>query len=74
MNNIVYRAWACGIHLWHAPKSVVIANNLVFQNGEAGILIGAGGAPGSVSASGMVVVNNIILNNPASSWAKARPL
>jgi len=74
MNNIVYRAWAYGIHLWHAPKSVVIANNLVFQNGEAGILIGAGDAPGGVSASGMVVVNNIILNNPASSWGKGQAI
>ncbi|HKD80951.1 MAG TPA: right-handed parallel beta-helix repeat-containing protein [Candidatus Angelobacter sp.] len=68
MNNIVYRAWAYGIHLWHAPKNVVVANNLVFQNGEAGILVGAGDAPGGVVASGIVVVNNMILNNPASTW------
>lgn len=68
MNNIVYRAWTCGIQLWHAPKNVVIANNLVFQNGEAGILIGAGDAPGGVVASGMVVVNNMILNNPVTTW------
>ena len=67
MNNIVYRAWAYGIHLWHAPKNVVIANNLVYQNGEAGILIGAGDAPGGVVASGMVVVNNMILSNPATT-------
>jgi hypothetical protein len=68
MNNIVYRAWGYGICLWHAPKNVVIANNLVYQNGEAGILIGAGDAPGGVVASGMVVVNNMVLNNPGSTW------
>jgi hypothetical protein len=67
MNNIVYRAWAYGIHLWHAPKNVAIANNLVFQNGEAGILIGAPSG-GTDVASGMVVVNNIIMDNPASTW------
>ncbi|HET9183953.1 MAG TPA: DUF1565 domain-containing protein [Candidatus Angelobacter sp.] len=74
VNNIVYRAWAYGIHLWHAPKNVVIANNLVFQNGEGGILIGAGSAPGGVVASGMVVVNNMILNNPASTWGRGQAI
>ncbi|MCU1332660.1 MAG: hypothetical protein JWM08_1652 [Candidatus Angelobacter sp.] len=68
MNNIVYRAWAYGICLWHAPKDVVIANNLVYQNGEAGILIGAGDAPGGVVASGMIVANNTITDNPATTW------
>jgi hypothetical protein len=74
MNNIVYRAWSCGIQLWHAPKDVVIANNLVFQNGGAGILIGAGDAPGGAVASGMVVVNNMILNNPASTWGSGHAI
>jgi parallel beta-helix repeat protein len=74
MNNIVYRAWAYGIHLWHAPKNVVIANNLVFQNGEAGVLIGAGDAPGDAVASGMVVANNMILDNPASTWGKGHAI
>ena len=67
MNNIVYRAWAYGIHVWHFPKDVVVSNNLVFQNGESGILIGAP-AGGTAVASGMVVANNIVLDNPASSW------
>jgi hypothetical protein len=74
MNNIVYRAWAYGICLWHAPKSVVIANNLVYQIGEAGILIGAGDAPGGVTASGMLVVNNMVLNNPASTWGAGQAI
>ena len=73
MNNIVYRAWAYGIHLWHAPKNVVIANNLVFQNGEAGILIGAP-AGGTAVASGMIVVNNMIVDNPASTWGGGQPI
>jgi pectate disaccharide-lyase len=68
VNNIVYRAWAYGVHLWHAPKNVVVANNLVFQNGEAGILIGAPNVAGGETASGMVVVNNMVLDNPASTW------
>jgi pectate disaccharide-lyase len=74
VNNIVYRAWAYGIHLWHTPKNVVIANNLLFQNGEAGILIGAGDAPGGVVASGMVVVNNMIVNNPGSIWGNGQAI
>lgn len=74
INNIVYRAWGAGICLWHAPKNVVIANNLVFQNGAAGILIGAGDAPGGVVASGMLVVNNMVLNNPASTWGNGQAI
>lgn len=65
LNNIVYRVWAYGIHLYHVPKDVVIANNVVFQSGEAGIYIGA--SSGSL-ATGMTVVNNIVRNNPMSTW------
>src|SRR5262249_50864886 len=46
LNNISYRNAAFGIHLWHAANNVVVANNLVFQNGQGGILIGDGDAPG----------------------------
>jgi len=74
MNNMVYRVWAYGISLWHAAKSVVIANNLVFQVGEAGIEVGAGDAPGGVTASGMLVVNNMVLNNPASTWGHGQAI
>ncbi len=66
-NNISYRNAAWGIHLWHAAKDVVVANNLVFHNGEGGILVGAGDAPGGVTASGVTVVNNIVMDN-RSSW------
>jgi len=67
MNNIVYRVWSGGICLWHAASHVVIANNLVYQNGSDGILVGAGDAPGGVVASGMLVVNNMVIYND-SSW------
>lgn len=62
-NNISYNNQGYGIHLWHAPVGVVVANNLVFHNGEGGITIGAGDAPGGVIADGMVVTNNIIMDN-----------
>jgi len=67
INNISYRNQSWGIQLWHAPRNVVIANNLVFQNGEGGIIVGAGDAPGGVTASGMTVANNIVMDNH-SSW------
>jgi hypothetical protein len=60
-----------GIHLWHAPVNVVVANNLVFHNGDGGITVGAGDAPGGVTADGMVVTNNIVLENGTwgAGWA-----
>jgi Protein of unknown function (DUF1565) len=67
LNNISYRNAAWGIHLWHAPSNVVVANNLVFQNGEGGIVVGAGDAPGGVTATGIIVTNNIVMENN-SSW------
>ena len=74
LNNIVYHAWSGGITLWHAAQNVVIANNLVFQNGSNGITVGAGDAPGGVVASGMLVVNNMILDNPASTWGNGQAI
>jgi parallel beta-helix repeat protein len=64
LNNISYRNAAWGIHLWHAANNVVIANNLVFQNGEGGIVVGDGDAPGGVTDNNTLVTNNIIRNNP----------
>ncbi len=64
LNNISYRNSAWGIHLWHAANNVVIANNLVFANGEGGIVVGDGDAPGGVTDNNTLVVNNIIRNNP----------
>lgn len=62
-NNITYNNQGYGIHLWHTPVDVVVANNLVFHNGQGGITVGAGDAPGGVSADGMVVTNNIVIDN-----------
>lgn len=67
-NNIVYRASAFGIHLWHAANRVVIANNTTFANGSSGmgggIVIGAGDKPGGVVLDHTKVVNNIVYDNP----------
>ena len=69
MNNIVYRASAYGIHLWHAATNVLIANNTVFANGAGGmgggIVIGAGDAPGGVVVNYTKIINNIVYRNPA---------
>ncbi len=67
LNNISYRNEGWGIQLWHAPMDVVISSNLVFQNGQGGIVVGAGDAPGGVTANGMIVTNNIVIHN-TSSW------
>jgi len=67
LNNISYRNAAWGIQLWHAANNVVIANNLVFQNGEGGIVVGDGDAPGGVTDDNTVVTNNIVMDN-RSTW------
>jgi hypothetical protein len=70
-NNIVYRASAYGIHLWHAANNVMIANNTVFANGSGGmgggIVIGTGDSPGGVILNNTKVINNIVYKNPAGS-------
>lgn len=70
-NNIVYRASAWGIHLWHAADQVLIANNTVFANGSdrigGGIVVGAGDSPGGVTLTGTRVVDNIVVHNPRGS-------
>ena len=65
-NNIVYRVAGCGIHLWHNPSHINISNNLSFNNGKCGIVVGAGDGPnyGRVSADYIIVVNNIVIGNP----------
>lgn len=71
VNNVVYRAAAWGIHLWHAASHVVVANNTVFQNGGpwkgGGILIGNGDSPGGVVQTGTTVANNLVYDNPGAS-------
>jgi parallel beta-helix repeat protein len=70
-NNIIYRASAWGIHLWHAADQVVIANNTVFANGSdkvgGGIIVGTGDKPGGVILTGTKVINNIVVHNPHAS-------
>lgn len=70
-NNMAFNNQGYGIHLWHAPMNVIVANNLVFHNGDGGILVGAGDAPGGVIADGMVVTNNILIENGTwgAGWA-----
>lgn len=71
VNNVVYRASAWGIHLWHAADQVLIANNTVFANGSAaiggGIVTGTGDSPGGVVLSGTRVIDNIVVRNPGAS-------
>jgi hypothetical protein len=59
-NNIVYRIVGYGIHLWHFPYGVTIANNLVFQSLSGGILMGSD----DIVADEFVVTNNIVFDNP----------
>jgi len=70
-NNIVYRASAWGIHLWHAADRVIIANNTVFANGSdkvgGGIVVGTGDRPGGVVLTQTKVINNIVAWNPRAS-------
>ncbi|MFA6435488.1 MAG: choice-of-anchor Q domain-containing protein, partial [Elusimicrobiales bacterium] len=63
-NNITYHNSGYGIHTWHAPRDLVISNNLTFGNGASGIIVGAGDSPGGgIKADGFVVTNNISMNN-----------
>jgi hypothetical protein len=65
-NNISCDNQGWGIHLWHAPRSVVIANNLVCRNHEGGIVIGA--VQDAPPADHMLVTNNIVVGNgPANA-------
>jgi parallel beta-helix repeat protein len=70
-NNIVYRASAWGIHLWHAADQVIISNNTVFANGSdkvgGGIVVGTGDSPGGVMLTDTRVVDNIVAYNPRAS-------
>jgi Right handed beta helix region/Protein of unknown function (DUF1565) len=67
VNNIAFRNSGWGIHLWHAAFDLTIANNLVFNNANGGIVVGAGDAPyfddPSKPADYISVVNNIVYDN-----------
>jgi parallel beta-helix repeat protein len=65
-NNVERRALGHGIHLWHAARDNTIVNNTVSDNGESGILVGAGddGATGVTPiGTGNFVANNIVEGN-----------
>jgi MYXO-CTERM domain-containing protein len=63
-NNIAWGNSGWGIHTWHNPRDLVITNNLVFANGDGGIIVGAGDSPGTGYADGFLVANNIVVYNP----------
>lgn len=64
-NNISFGNSGYGIQCWHNCNDMTISNNLVFDNAAGGIVVGQGDSPnfGSVPADGMVVSNNIAVDN-----------
>jgi hypothetical protein len=64
-NNVVFNVGAgWGIHCWHACSTVIITNNLVFNN-RGGIVIGGGDAPNNANslADNIIIADNIAINN-----------
>jgi hypothetical protein len=62
VNNVTGNNSGYGIHLWHTPHDINIFNNSSFNNGEGGIIVGAGEHPAS-NARNCIVANNIIYGN-----------
>lgn len=62
LNNIVFRCAGFGIHLYHVPTNITIANNTVFNNVYGGLYLGAAEGTG-VATSNMLVTNNFFINN-----------
>jgi hypothetical protein len=62
-NNISVHNGTQGIQLWHASSGAIVANNTVINNGDDGIVVGAGDAPGGVTNDNTIVVNNIVVGN-----------
>jgi len=60
-NNIIYRNESEGITSWHCATQMVLVNNISFQNGKTGILVGAND-PGCINDNS-VVNNNILIHN-----------
>jgi hypothetical protein len=67
VNNIAYKNSGWGVHTWHAANQVTISNNLLFENGRGGIIVGAGDSPGGVTADNFLVSNNICIYNGDSA-------
>jgi concanavalin A-like lectin/glucanase superfamily protein/parallel beta helix pectate lyase-like protein len=61
-NNIVTRASAACIHLYHGTTRMIIANNVVANCGRYGILVSAEGA--RTTDDYTTVANNIVVNTP----------
>ena len=66
-NNIVYHNVGLGIHGWHNFSNATIANNLVFNNGQSGILIANAEAIGG-KADNCIVANNISVYNGVEGY------
>ena len=64
-NNISFGNSGYGVHCWHNCNHLTISNNLLFGNGEGGMVIGQGDGPnnGDVAASDFLVSNNIVVAN-----------
>jgi hypothetical protein len=60
-NNISYGNAGYGIQCWHACNSIAVVNNLVFDNPEGGIVIGADDDEYEVGNS--LIANNIVVDN-----------
>lgn len=60
-NNIIYRNESDGITSWHCASQMVLANNLSFENGRAGISVGA--SDSGCTNNNSVVNNNILIHN-----------
>ena len=60
-NNIIYRNESEGITSWHCATQMVLVNNISFQNGKTGILVGAND-PGCINDNS-IINNNILIHN-----------
>lgn len=60
-NNIIFRSEADGISSWHCATQMVLVNNLAFENGQTGILVGAND-PGCINDNS-IINNNIVVHN-----------
>jgi pectate disaccharide-lyase len=60
-NNVTYRNESDGITSWHCATQMVLVNNLSFENGKTGILVGAND-PGCINDRS-VINNNIVVYN-----------
>src|SRR5437899_2373099 len=63
-NNIVTRASAACIHLWHGATNVIISNNVVANCGRYGIAVSADST--ITTADSTTVANNIVVNVASS--------